>query len=95
LGLSCLLASRRSGTPRICGAERTESRGSAFAFQSHLVFALRKGKETRTEGFPALAEALVIDCIDDVDDCVAIIVVFRPDGPDPALASEVPELEYG
>jgi len=56
---------------------------------------LRKGEETRTEGFPALAEALVIDCIDDVDDCVAIIVVFRPDGPDPALASEVPELEYG
>jgi len=54
-----------------------------------------RGGEDGVEGFPALAEALVIDCIDDVDDCVAIIVVFRPDGPDPALASEVPELEYG
>lgn len=47
----------------------------------------------RTEDFPALAHALVVDCIDDVDDCVAVIVVFRPYGPDPALASEVPELE--
>lgn len=37
----------------------------------------------------------MIDCIDDVDDRVAVIVVFRPDGPDPALASEVPELEHG
>jgi hypothetical protein len=35
----------------------------------------------------------VVDCIDDVDDGVAVIVVFRPDGPDPALASEIPELE--
>ena len=56
---------------------------------------MRNGEENRTEGFPALAEALVVDCIDDVDDCVAVIVVFRPDGPDPALAPEVPELEHG
>jgi hypothetical protein len=26
---------------------------------------------------------------------MAVIVVFRPDGPDPALASEIPELEQG
>lgn len=52
-------------------------------------------KENHTEYFPTLAEALVVDCIDDVDDRVAVIVVFRPDGPDSALASEVPELEHG
>ena len=49
----------------------------------------------RTKSFPALAEALVVDCIDDVDDGVAVVVVFWPDGPDPALASEIPELEHG
>jgi hypothetical protein len=52
-------------------------------------------KNRHTEDFPTLAEALVVDCIDDVDDCVAVIVVFRPDRPYPALASEVPELEHG
>jgi hypothetical protein len=52
-------------------------------------------EKNRTESFPTLAEALVVNCIDDVDDCVAVVVVFRPDGPDPALASEVPELEHG
>jgi hypothetical protein len=55
----------------------------------------RRRKKERTEGFPALAEALMVDCVDDVDDGVAVIVVFRPDGPDPALASEIPELEHG
>ncbi len=64
-------------------------------FSRTLFFASRNGERNRTEGFPALAEALVVDCIDDVDDCVAVIVVFRPDGPDPTLASEVPELEHG
>ena len=59
---------------------------------------LRSGMEKKnrhTEDFPTLAEALVVDCIDDEDDCVAVIVVFRPDRPYPALASEVPELEHG
>ena len=49
----------------------------------------------RTKNFPAFAEALVVDCINDVDNGVAVIVVFRPDGPNPALASEIPELEHG
>jgi hypothetical protein len=52
-------------------------------------------KKDRTKNFPALAETLVVNCIDDVDNGVAVIVVFRPDGPDPALASEIPELEHG
>ena len=30
----------------------------------------------RTEDFPALAEAFVVDRIDDVDDGVAVTVVF-------------------
>lgn len=30
----------------------------------------------RTEDFPALAEAFVVDRIDDVDDSVAVTVVF-------------------
>ncbi len=37
----------------------------------------------------------MVDCIDDVDDGVAVIVVFRPDRPNAALAPEVPELEHG
>ena len=49
----------------------------------------------RTEDFPALAEAFVVDRVDDVDDGVAVAVVFRPNGSNPALASEVPELEHG
>lgn len=49
----------------------------------------------RTEDVPALAETLVVDSIDDVDDGVAVVVVSWPDGPDPALASEIPELEDG
>jgi len=49
----------------------------------------------RTEDIPALAETLVVDSIDDVDDGVAVVVVSWPDGPDPTLASEVPELEDG
>ena len=52
-------------------------------------------KKYHTKNFPAFAEALVVDCIDDVDNGVAVIVVFRPDGPNPALASEIPELEHG
>jgi hypothetical protein len=52
-------------------------------------------KKERTEHFPALAEALMVDGIYYVDDGMAVIVVFRPDGPDPALASEIPELEHG
>jgi hypothetical protein len=53
------------------------------------------GGSERTEDFPALAEAFVIDRIDDVDDCVAIAVVFRPNGSNPALTPEIPELEHG
>jgi hypothetical protein len=49
-------------------------------------------KKDRTKNFPTLAEALVVDCIDDIDNGVAVIIVFRPDGPDPMLASEIPEL---
>lgn len=52
-------------------------------------------EKERTKHFPALAEALMVDCIDYVDNGMAVIVVFRPDGPDPALASEIPELEHG
>jgi hypothetical protein len=37
----------------------------------------------------------VVDRVDDVDDGVTVIVVFWPDGSDPALAAEVPELEQG
>ena len=54
-----------------------------------------RGERKRTEGFPALAEALVVDRIDDVDDRVAVAVIFRPNGPDSALASEIPELQHG
>ena len=49
----------------------------------------------RTEDFPTFAEALVVDRIDDVDDSVAVAVVFGPDGPDSTLAPEIPELEHG
>lgn len=49
----------------------------------------------RTEDFPALAEAFVVDRIDDVDDCVAVAVVLRPNGSNTALASKIPELEHG
>jgi len=49
----------------------------------------------RTKDFPALVETLVVDCINDIDYCVAVIVVFGPDGPDAALASKIPELEHG
>jgi len=37
----------------------------------------------------------VVDRIDDVDDGVAVAVIFRPNGPDSALASEIPELQHG
>lgn len=37
----------------------------------------------------------MVDRIDDVDNGVAVAVVLRPNGPDPALASEIPELEHG
>jgi hypothetical protein len=37
----------------------------------------------------------VVDRIDDVDDGMAVTIVFWPNGPDPALASEIPELEHG
>lgn len=98
--MSCLFASRRSGTPRICGAERTASKVrvgiSALGKGGEQETGRARGvKKERTKGFPALAEALVVDCIDDVDDGVAVIVVFWPYGPDPALASEIPELEHG
>jgi hypothetical protein len=48
-----------------------------------------------TKDFPAFTEALVVYCVDDVDYSMAVIVVFWPDGPDPALSAEVPELEHG
>ena len=64
-------------------------------FSHTFFFYVERRRRNRTEGLPAFAEALVVDCIDDVDDCVAVIVVLRPDGPDPTLASEVPELEHG
>ena len=47
-----------------------------------------------TEDFPAFAEALMVDRIDDVDDSVAVPVVLGPYGADTALAAEIPELEY-
>jgi hypothetical protein len=53
------------------------------------------GGGERTKDFPALAEAFVVDRVDDVDDGVAVAVVFRPNGSDPALASKIPELEQG
>jgi hypothetical protein len=37
----------------------------------------------------------VVDRVDHEDDGVAVAVVFRPNGSDPALASEIPELEQG
>ena len=54
-----------------------------------------RGGRRRTEDFPAFAEAFVVTRIDDVDDSVAVAVVFRPNGSNPALASEIPELEHG
>ena len=52
------------------------------------------GRDTFTEDFPALAEPLVVDCIDHVDDGVAVAVVLGPDGADAALAAEIPELKH-
>jgi hypothetical protein len=52
-------------------------------------------KKKRTEDFPAFVETLVVDRVNDVDDGMAVIVIFGPDGPDPALSAEVPELEHG
>jgi len=53
-----------------------------------------EGDGCRTEALPALAQALAVVRIDDVDDGVAVTVVFRPYGADAALAAEIPELEY-
>ena len=47
-----------------------------------------------TEDFPALAEPLVVDRIDHVDDGVAVAVVLGPDGADATLAAKIPELEH-
>ena len=47
-----------------------------------------------TKDFPALAEPFVVDCIDHVDDGMAVAVVLGPDGADAALAAEIPELEH-
>ena len=47
-----------------------------------------------TEDFPALAEPLVVDRIDHVDDGMAVAVVLGPDGADATLAAEIPELEH-
>ena len=51
-------------------------------------------RDAFTEDFPALAEPLVVDRIDHVDDGVAVAVVLGPDGADAALAAEIPELEH-
>ena len=61
----------------------------------HLVSSRRKEREKGyvTKDFPALAEALVVDRIDDVDHGVAVAVVLWPYGADAALATQIPELE--
>ncbi len=36
----------------------------------------------------------MVNCIDNVDDGVAVTVVFQPCGADTTLAAKIPELEY-
>jgi hypothetical protein len=95
------LANRRSGAPRICGEDRTVSLCSVrfyyyyyySSFSLSLSSASLQGeRKKRTEDFPAFAETLAVDRVNDVDDGMAIIIIFGPDGPDPALSAEVPEL---
>ena len=89
-----MFASRRRGTPRICGAERTESAGHAKC-QCKSVWIREGGGEGHTEYFPPFTEPLAVVGIDHVRDGVAIVVVPMPDVADPTLAAEVPELEDG
>ena len=99
-GESCLLARRRSGTPRICGAERTPSKVPANDGEYMLAAQVKekevaKKKKERTKDLPAFAEPLAVFGVDDKGDGVAVVVVFWPDVADAALATKVPELEDG
>jgi hypothetical protein len=83
--LACSPAGR-SRTLKGLWGESIESR--VHVCVSALCFVFRNDGEETIEDFPVLAEALVVDYINDVDDCTGVIVVFGPDGPDPALACE-------
>ncbi|KAG6873537.1 hypothetical protein C0995_014407 [Termitomyces sp. Mi166 len=75
---------------------QTNSAASPACSQEATAARLESSREEQiehTEHLPSLAKTLAILSVNDVHDCMAIIVILAPDVADPALATEIPELE--
>lgn len=83
-GESCLFARRRSGTPKICGLERTLSTQRSWVNYWGVNGMIRY---IHTKYFPTFAETFSILGIDDIDDGVAISIISVPDIADASLTA--------